>query len=56
MFTWPLRITEASGHRPQETHRHRGPMLLAMAALTLLNLWLVAWQEVAAQGSARFDD
>ncbi len=27
-----------------------------MLALTLLKLWLVAWQEVAAQGSARFDD
>jgi len=27
-----------------------------MAALTLLKLWLTSWQQVQAQGSARFDD
>ncbi len=36
--------------------KHEAPVLVAMVALILLKLWLVAWQEVAAQGSARFDD
>ncbi len=56
MSTSPSITTESAIRRRQHVARRDVPFIATMVTLTLLKLWLVAWQEVAAQGSARFDD